>query len=236
MGGSSLAPEVISRTAEVPLTVLDTTDPHQVRPGARRPAGPHARGGIQQERLHHRDRQPPAHLRAGVRRPRPGSGRDRPRFVVVTDPGSPLEAHRPRGRLPRGAGRSQRGRPLQRADRVRPGARPAGGRGRQPAAGRRRAMRARAGLGATATRAWFWAPRSAATRWPATTRSCSPTAAPGCPASATGPSSSSRSPPASKAAASCRWWWAARSAPGFSPGPDIHLVGLGTPGGRSTPR
>ena len=30
MGGSSLAPEVITRTAGVPLTVLDTTDPHQV--------------------------------------------------------------------------------------------------------------------------------------------------------------------------------------------------------------
>jgi len=31
MGGSSLAPEVITRTAGVELTVLDTTDPHQVR-------------------------------------------------------------------------------------------------------------------------------------------------------------------------------------------------------------
>src|SRR5215831_1862041 len=30
MGGSSLAPEVISRTAGVPLTLLDTTDPHPV--------------------------------------------------------------------------------------------------------------------------------------------------------------------------------------------------------------
>ncbi len=30
MGGSSLAPEVITRTAGTPLTVLDTTDPHQV--------------------------------------------------------------------------------------------------------------------------------------------------------------------------------------------------------------
>ncbi|HUY46181.1 MAG TPA: hypothetical protein VMV92_10710 [Streptosporangiaceae bacterium] len=30
MGGSSLAPEVITRTAGVPLTVLDTTDPHEV--------------------------------------------------------------------------------------------------------------------------------------------------------------------------------------------------------------
>ena len=30
MGGSSLAPEVITRTAGRPLTVLDTTDPHQV--------------------------------------------------------------------------------------------------------------------------------------------------------------------------------------------------------------
>jgi hypothetical protein len=31
MGGSSLAPEVIARTLGVPLTVLDATDPHQVR-------------------------------------------------------------------------------------------------------------------------------------------------------------------------------------------------------------
>jgi hypothetical protein len=31
MGGSSLAPEVIARTLGVGLTVLDTTDPHQVR-------------------------------------------------------------------------------------------------------------------------------------------------------------------------------------------------------------
>ncbi|MFI9596833.1 glucose-6-phosphate isomerase [Nonomuraea sp. NPDC052265] len=31
MGGSSLAPEVICQTADVPLTVLDTTDPAQVR-------------------------------------------------------------------------------------------------------------------------------------------------------------------------------------------------------------
>ena len=30
MGGSSLGPEVIGRSAGVPLTVLDTTDPHQV--------------------------------------------------------------------------------------------------------------------------------------------------------------------------------------------------------------
>ncbi|HEY9525129.1 MAG TPA: glucose-6-phosphate isomerase, partial [Thermopolyspora sp.] len=31
MGGSSLAPEVICATADAPLTVLDTTDPGQVR-------------------------------------------------------------------------------------------------------------------------------------------------------------------------------------------------------------
>src|SRR5690606_33264020 len=31
MGGSSLAPEVIARTAGVPLTILDTTDPGQIR-------------------------------------------------------------------------------------------------------------------------------------------------------------------------------------------------------------
>ena len=31
MGGSSLAPEVIARTAGADLIVLDTTDPHQIR-------------------------------------------------------------------------------------------------------------------------------------------------------------------------------------------------------------
>ena len=51
MGGSSLAPEVITRTLGRPLTVLDTTDPHQVRRGARRPARAHGRGGVQQVRL-----------------------------------------------------------------------------------------------------------------------------------------------------------------------------------------
>src|SRR5262249_58320521 len=32
MGGSSLAPEVICKTLGKPLTVLDTTDPHQIHP------------------------------------------------------------------------------------------------------------------------------------------------------------------------------------------------------------
>ena len=49
--------------------------------------------------------------------------RHRPRFAAG--------AERPRGRLPGGPGRPGRGRPLQRADRVRPGAQRAGGRRRR---------------------------------------------------------------------------------------------------------
>ncbi len=91
MGGSSLAPEVITRTAGAPLTVLDTTDPHQV-------------AAVLQDRL---DRtlvvvssksggtiETDSHRRIYER-----ALRDRGlsaeavarRFVVVTDPGSPLE-------------------------------------------------------------------------------------------------------------------------------------------------
>ena len=53
-----------------PLTVLDTHRPAPGRRGARRPARPHRRGRLVQERRHGRDRQPPPGLRAGVPRRR----------------------------------------------------------------------------------------------------------------------------------------------------------------------
>jgi hypothetical protein len=61
MGGSSLAPEVITRTAGVELTVLGR---------ARRPAGPDRGGGQLQVRRHGGDRQPPPGLPAGIPGPR----------------------------------------------------------------------------------------------------------------------------------------------------------------------
>ena len=70
MGGSSLAPEVICATYGVELTVLDSSNPDQVRDGARRPARPHRRRGLQQVRLDRRDRLAAARLRAGVHRRR----------------------------------------------------------------------------------------------------------------------------------------------------------------------
>ena len=91
MGGSSLAPEVITRTAGVALTVLDTTDPHQVaralgdrldrtllvvssKSGSTIETDSHRR--IYEEALHDLGLGPDELAR---------------RFVVVTDPGSPLE-------------------------------------------------------------------------------------------------------------------------------------------------
>ena len=91
MGGSSLAPEVITRTAGTPLTVLDTTDPHQVasalgdrldrtlvivssKSGSTIETDSHRR--IYEQALHDLGLTPEEVAR---------------RFVVVTDPGSPLE-------------------------------------------------------------------------------------------------------------------------------------------------
>jgi glucose-6-phosphate isomerase len=91
MGGSSLAPEVITRTAGASLTVLDTTDPHQVasalgdrldrtlvivssKSGTTIETDSHRR--IYEQALHDLGLTP-----AEVAR----------RFVIVTDPGSPLE-------------------------------------------------------------------------------------------------------------------------------------------------
>ncbi|HEY7226435.1 MAG TPA: glucose-6-phosphate isomerase [Micromonosporaceae bacterium] len=89
MGGSSLAPEVITRTLGVPLTVLDTTDPHQVRAALadrldRTVVVVASKSGSTVETDAHRRAYWQAFVDAGVEEPAK-------RFVVVTDPGSPLE-------------------------------------------------------------------------------------------------------------------------------------------------
>jgi len=90
MGGSSLAPEVIARTLGVELTVLDTTDPHQVRAALtdrleRTIVVVSSKSGSTVETDSHRRVYWQAFEDAGLS----DIGR---RFVVVTDPGSPLEA------------------------------------------------------------------------------------------------------------------------------------------------
>jgi glucose-6-phosphate isomerase len=89
MGGSSLAPEVIARTLGVGLTVLDTTDPHQVRAALadrldRTVVVVSSKSGSTVETDSHRRAYLQAFTDAGV--DNPGQ-----RFVIVTDPGSPLE-------------------------------------------------------------------------------------------------------------------------------------------------
>jgi glucose-6-phosphate isomerase len=89
MGGSSLAPEVIARTLDVDLTVLDTTDPHRVRTVlADRLASSvvvvSSKSGATIETDSHRR----AYLRALQEAGLPDAGQ---RFVIVTDPGSPFE-------------------------------------------------------------------------------------------------------------------------------------------------
>jgi glucose-6-phosphate isomerase len=89
MGGSSLAPEVITRTAGVPLTVLDTTDPHQVARVVedrldRTVLVVSSKSGGTVETDSHRRIFEKAFRDAGID---PAE-----RIVVVTDPGSPLEA------------------------------------------------------------------------------------------------------------------------------------------------
>jgi glucose-6-phosphate isomerase len=90
MGGSSLAPEVISRTLGKKLTVLDTTDPHQVRTALadrleRTVVVVASKSGSTVETDSHRRAYWQAFEDAGLS----DLGK---RFVVVTDPGSPLEA------------------------------------------------------------------------------------------------------------------------------------------------
>jgi glucose-6-phosphate isomerase len=92
MGGSSLAPEVIARTLGRPLTVLDTTDPGQVRAAlADRLAETviviSSKSGGTVETDSHRRAYWQAFLDSGLTEAEIGR-----HFVVVTDPGSPLEA------------------------------------------------------------------------------------------------------------------------------------------------
>jgi glucose-6-phosphate isomerase len=89
MGGSSLAPEVFTRTAGVPLTVLDSTDPAQVTAALtdrleRTVLVVSSKSGSTLETDSQRRAYEQAFRDAGID---PAS-----RIVVVTDPGSPLEA------------------------------------------------------------------------------------------------------------------------------------------------
>ena len=91
MGGSSLAPEVISRSAGVPLTVLDTTDPHQVAATLRDRLETalvvvSSKSGSTVETDSHRRIYKRAFAGLGLSPEQVAR-----RFVVVTDPGSPLE-------------------------------------------------------------------------------------------------------------------------------------------------
>ncbi len=92
MGGSSLAPEVISLTLDRQLTVLDTTDPGQVAAALRDRLDRtvvvvSSKSGGTVETDSHRRAYWQAFLDAGLSPAEAGR-----RFVVVTDPGSPLEA------------------------------------------------------------------------------------------------------------------------------------------------
>jgi len=88
MGGSSLAPEVITGTYGVPLVTLDTTDPGQVANALndldRTVLVVSSKSGGTIETDSHRRVFEQAFRDAGID---PGE-----RIVVVTDPGSPLEA------------------------------------------------------------------------------------------------------------------------------------------------
>jgi len=87
MGGSSLAPEVITRTAGVPLVVLDGTDPGQVLAALteleRTVVVVSSKSGGTLETDSQRRAFEAAFTAAGIDAKR--------RIVVVTDPGSPLE-------------------------------------------------------------------------------------------------------------------------------------------------
>ncbi|WP_434740906.1 glucose-6-phosphate isomerase [Micromonospora sp. SH-82] len=90
MGGSSLAPEVIARTFGRSLTVLDTTDPGQVRAALadrleRTVVVLASKSGSTVETDSHRRAYRQAFLDAGLSEAEAGR-----HFVVVTDPGSPL--------------------------------------------------------------------------------------------------------------------------------------------------
>lgn len=88
MGGSSLAPEVIARTYGAPLTVLDSTDPSQVRATiehdlARTAVVISSKSGSTVETDSQKRAYEAAFRAAGID---PAE-----RIVVVTDPGSPLD-------------------------------------------------------------------------------------------------------------------------------------------------
>jgi len=92
MGGSSLAPEVISRAAKVPLTLLDTTDPNPVLRALadrldRTLVVVSSKSGSTIETDSHRRVYERAFADMGL-----GPDEIARRFVMVTDPGSPLEA------------------------------------------------------------------------------------------------------------------------------------------------
>ncbi|MEU5939852.1 glucose-6-phosphate isomerase [Micromonospora sp. NPDC047548] len=92
MGGSSLAAETITRTLGRPLTVLDTTDPGQVRAALtdrleRTVVVVASKSGTTVETDSHRRAYWQAFLDAGMTEAEAAR-----HFVVVTDPGSPLEA------------------------------------------------------------------------------------------------------------------------------------------------
>lgn len=91
MGGSSLAPEVICRSLGAPLTVLDTTDPHQIRAALgtdleRTVVVVSSKSGSTVETDSHRRAFWQAFRDMGH-----GEAETARHFVVVTDPGSPLE-------------------------------------------------------------------------------------------------------------------------------------------------
>ncbi len=92
MGGSSLAPEVISRTLGRPLTILDTTDPGQIRAALadrleRTVVVVASKSGSTVETDSQRRAYWQAFLDAGMSEAEAGR-----HFVIVTDPGSPLAA------------------------------------------------------------------------------------------------------------------------------------------------
>lgn len=91
MGGSSLAPEVVAAASGVPLTVVDTTDSDQVRRAladrvTRTVVVVSSKSGGTIETDSHRRAFEQAFRDAGLTPDRIAA-----RFVVVTDPGSPLE-------------------------------------------------------------------------------------------------------------------------------------------------
>jgi len=93
MGGSSLAPEVITRTAGVPLVILDSTDPSQVLAAI---DGDAESGGLEQTVLVVASKSGSTIETDSARRAFEAAWSDlgidpAERIVVVTDPGSPLE-------------------------------------------------------------------------------------------------------------------------------------------------